>query len=98
MIAAIGEREIRLGLGADRADDMRAERPRPLACQQSDAAGSGMNQHAVVRLDLEGLVQEIPDCQSLQHQHRTLLVGDVIGQLDQLAPRECCARSRRRRD
>src|SRR5579863_2521846 len=38
----------------------------------------------MMRLDLECLVQEIPDRQPLQHQDRALLVGDVIGQLDEL--------------
>ena len=38
----------------------------------------------MMRLDLEGLVQEVPDRQPLEHQHGALLVGDVVGQLDQL--------------
>src|ERR1700756_5030681 len=45
-----------------------------------------MDQHAMMRLDPEGLVQEIPDGQPLQHQHRALLEGNVVGQLDQLLP------------
>ncbi|GAA0004361.1 hypothetical protein BRDID11002_43630 [Bradyrhizobium diazoefficiens] len=40
----------------------------------------------MVRLDLEGLVQKIPDREPLEHQHGALLVGDVVGQLDQLLP------------
>ena len=86
MIAAIGEREVGLGLRADGADDMRAERPRPLAGEQADAAGRGMDQDPMPRLDLERLVQEIPDRQPLQHQHGALLVGDMVGQLDQFLP------------
>ena len=86
MIAAIGEREIGLRLGADGADDMRAERLGPLARQQADAARRGVDQHPMSGLDLEGLVQQIPDRQPLQHQHGALLVGDVVGQLDQLVP------------
>ena len=84
MVAAIGEREIGLGLGADGADDMGAHRPRPLAGQEADAAGCGVDQHAVMRLDLEGLVQEVPDRQPLEHQDGALLVGDVVGQFDEL--------------
>ena len=86
MVAAIGKREIGLGPRADRADDMRAERPRPLARKQADTAGGGMDQDAMMRLDLEGLVQQVPDRQPLQHQHRALLIGDVVGQLDELLP------------
>ena len=40
----------------------------------------------MVRLDLECLVQQVPDRQPLQHQDRALLVGDVVGQLDQFFP------------
>jgi len=40
-----------------------AHRLGPLAGQQADAARRGMNQHPMVRLDLECLVQEIPDRQ-----------------------------------
>src|SRR4029078_6177453 len=46
--AAIGEREIGLLLRADRADHMGAKRARPLAGKQPDAAGSGMDQHAMM--------------------------------------------------
>ena len=88
VIAAIGEREVGLRLGADGADDMGAERPRPLAGEQPDAAGGGVDQHPMVRLDLEGLVQQVPDRQPLQHQHRALLVGDMVGQLDQFVRRD----------
>ncbi len=87
MIAAIGEREISLRLGADSADDMGAERPRPLARQKPDAAGGGVDQHPMVRLDLEGLVQQVPDRHSLQHQHRALLVSDMVGQFYELVRR-----------
>ena len=83
MFAAIGEREIGLGLGADRADDMGANRARPLTGEKADAAGGGMDQHAMMRLDLEGLVQEVPDRQPFEHQHRALLMGDVVGQFDE---------------
>ena len=38
--------------------------------------------------DLEGLVQEVPDRQPLEHQDGALLVGDVVGQLDQLVGRD----------
>src|SRR6185312_13865497 len=86
MIAAIGERKFGLRSRADCADDMRAERPRPLAGEQPDAPGRGMDQHAMMRLDLEGLVQQVPDCEPLEHQHRALLVGDVVWQLDELLP------------
>ena len=72
MIAAIGEREIGLGLRADGADDMRTERPRPLAGQQPDAAGRGVDQDAMALLDLEGLVQQVPDREPLEHQHGAL--------------------------
>ena len=88
VIAAIGEREVGLRLGTDGADDMGAERPRPLACQQADSAGGGMNQHPMVRLDLEGLVQQVPHRQPLQHQDRALLIGDMVGQFDQFLRRD----------
>ena len=35
-------------------------------------------------LDLERLVEQIPDRQSLEHQDRALLVCDVVRQLDEL--------------
>ncbi len=41
----------------------------------------------MVRLDLECLVQEIPDRQPFQHQDRTLLVGDMVGQFYELVGR-----------
>ena len=98
VIAAIGEREIGLCLGADGADDVRAQRLRPLAREQADAAGGGVDQHAMVRLDLEGLVQQIPDRQALEHQHGALLVGDVVGQLDELVRGNVALGRRSRRD
>src|SRR6202790_772050 len=68
MIAAVGEREVALRLGADGTDDVGAERPRPLACEQADAAGRGMDQDPMVRLGLECLVPEGPDRQPPQDQ------------------------------
>jgi hypothetical protein len=65
MVAAIGEREIGLRLRADSADDMCAERPRPLAGEQPDAAGRGVDQYPMALLDLEGLVQQVPDREPL---------------------------------
>ena len=40
----------------------------------------------MVRLDLERLVQKVPDRESFQHQDRALFVSDVIRQLDQPFP------------
>src|SRR5207302_4213308 len=88
MIAAVGERKVRLRLRANRADNVRAERPRPLTREQTDAAGSSVDQHPKVLLDFECFVQEVPDRQPLQHQNRTLLVGDVVGQLYELFRRD----------
>ena len=67
---------------------MRAERPRPLARQQADAAGSSVDKYPMMRLDFECLVQEVPDRQALQHQDRALLVGNVVGQLDYFLRRD----------
>src|SRR5690348_2174276 len=65
---------------------MRSECPRPLAGKQADAAGGGMDQHAMMRLDLESFVQKVPGGQSLEHQHRALLKGDVVWKFDELVP------------
>src|SRR6516225_5047072 len=40
----------------------------------------------MMRLDLESLVQEVPDRQPLEHEYGALLIGDVVGQLDEFVP------------
>src|SRR6516165_4806398 len=65
---------------------MGAQRTRPLASQKADATGGGMDQDSMMMLDPEGLVQEIPDGETLQHQYGALFISDVVGQLDQLLP------------
>src|ERR1700737_4331934 len=55
--------------------------PPPRGGEKADAAGRGMDQDPMVRLDLECLVQEVPDRQPLQHQDGALLAGEVVRQL-----------------
>src|SRR4029079_8418132 len=78
VLATVGERKVGLGLGANGADDVGSKRPRPLACEQPNAAGGGVDQYPMVRLDLESLVEEVPYGEPFEHQHRALLVGDMV--------------------
>jgi len=72
---------------ADRADHRRADRVQPLAGDEADAAGGGMEQHGVALLDFEGAADEILDRHALQHHRRGGAVIDGIGQLHQAVPR-----------
>ena len=54
VIAAVGARKLGLFLASDGADDGRSERLGPLADDQPDAAGRGVNEDRVARLDRGG--------------------------------------------
>src|SRR5439155_21026900 len=55
MMAAMGLGELGLGIGADRADDGGTEMLRPLAEDEADAAGGGVDQDGAALLHATGL-------------------------------------------
>ncbi len=77
VMAAIGLGERGLVLGADRADDIGAEMIGPLAQDQADAAGCGMNEDVHALLDLEGAAQQIFRRHAFEHHGGGLLVADI---------------------
>ena len=54
----------------------------PLADDQPDAAGRGMEQDGLAGLHRIGAADEIFDGHALQHHGGRLAVGDALGQLD----------------
>jgi hypothetical protein len=63
-----------------------AARLGPLAEQQADAAGRGMEQDGVALLDprLDGAVDQVLGGHALQHHRRRLLVAHALGHLHEL--------------
>ncbi len=57
----------------------------PLAQEQADPAGRGMDQDRVARHHLVGLPQQVLGGQALEHHHGADLVGDRFGQVDEEA-------------
>ena len=82
-IYAVGAGELGLFVAADRADDGCAERFRPLADDQPDAAGCGVDQDRLARLHPMDRAEEHVRGHALQHHRRGLLGGDGVGQLHQ---------------
>ena len=81
-------RELRLLVAADGADHGGAEMLGPLAEDQADAAGRGVEQDGVAGLDLIGLADQVLRRQALQHHRRGGLVVDAVGQLQQAVGRD----------
>ena len=81
--AAVLARELGFRFAADDADHARAERPGPLAQDQSDAAGGGVHQDRVAALHPVGAAHEELRGEALEHQRRGLLVRDARGHLDE---------------
>ena len=81
--AAMGLGEFRLLLAADGADHGGAEMLGPLAEDQADAAGRGMQQNGVAGFDAIGLADQVLRGQALQHHRGRGLVVDAVGQLEQ---------------
>jgi len=80
----MGQRELALGIGAGGADELEAERLRPLAGDQADAAGGGMEDNEVAGLEAFGRqrpAQQVLGRQALQHHRGAGLEGDRVGQL-----------------
>jgi hypothetical protein len=88
VVAAVGLGQRRLLVGTDGADHRGAEGARPLADDQADAAGGGMDQDGVAGLDLAGTAQQVLRGHALQHHRRTGLEVDRVGQLDQAVGRD----------
>jgi hypothetical protein len=78
VVAAVGLRELGLVRAAGRADHRGAQVLRPLAGDQADAAGRGVEQDRVAGVDLVGLAQQVLCGHALEHHRRRLLVGDGV--------------------
>ena len=86
--AAMGLGELGLFVAADGADHGGAEMLGPLAEDQADAAGRGMQQDGVAGFDAIGLADQILRGQALQHHGGGGLVVDAVGQLEQAIGRD----------
>ena len=73
--------ELDLLVRTRRADHRRAEVLRPLAGDQANAAGRGVEQQDRVGADLVGLAQQIAHRHALQHHRGRRFIGDPVGQL-----------------
>src|SRR5262249_11791968 len=82
VVAAVFLRKLGLFFRTDGADDGRAEMIGPLACDQTDAAGSRMDEADRALLDLVGLVDEILHGHALEHHAGRLLVRNIVRQFD----------------
>ena len=82
VVAAVGAGELRLLVGADGADDRRADGLRPLAGDEADAAGGGVEEDGLARLHRVGAAQEILRRHALEHHRGGGLVVDALRDLD----------------
>jgi hypothetical protein len=64
-------------------DDRRAQVVQPLAGDEADAPGGGMEQDRVTGLHVIGSANEVFGGHALEHHRRALLGIDGLGQLDQ---------------
>jgi hypothetical protein len=87
VVAAVCLGQRRLLVGTDGADHGDAQCPRPLADDQADTAGRGMDQDGVARLHRAGTAQQVLRSHALQHHRRAGLEVDRVGQLDQTVGR-----------
>ena len=83
MVAAMGLGEFGFLVAADGADDGRTQRLGPLARDEADPAGRGMEQDGVAFLDLVGLPDQVLGRHALEHHRGRLLIGDAVRQHDQ---------------
>ena len=77
MVAAMVAGQFRFLPAADGADDGRAQMLGPLAKDQPDPAGGGVDQDGISFLDPVGLAQEVADSHTLEHHRRRGLVRDA---------------------
>jgi hypothetical protein len=81
VLAAMGAGKLGLFFRPDSADDGGAQRIGPLAGDEADAAGRGMNEDGLAGRDLVGLAQQIAHRHALEHHRRGGLIGDPVGDL-----------------
>jgi hypothetical protein len=80
MVAAVGARQRGLFLRTDGADHRCAQMLQPLAGDQPDPAGGGMEQDGLAGLHPEGAADQIMHGHALQHHAGGLGVGDPVRQ------------------
>ena len=80
----MGPREFGFLVGADGPDHRRAKRLGPLADDQPDSAGGGMDQDRVAALHAIDLPQQHLRGHALKHHRRRLFGRDGVGQLHEL--------------
>jgi hypothetical protein len=81
-VAAYCPREPRFFLARHRADHSCAERLRPLAQQQPDAAGRGVHEHALARFHAVRAMQQVLGRHPFQHQRSGSFVVQLLGKDD----------------
>ncbi len=87
MIAAMGFGEFRLCGAADGADNGGAELLQPLAGDEPDTAGGGVEENGIAGLYLIGPADQIFRRHALEHHGGSLIVGDPFRELDDTARR-----------
>ena len=85
---AMGARQFGLLLGGDHADHGGAEMLCPLAHDQPDTAGRGVDDDGVARLHAIGAAEQVLRGQALQHHRGGGVEFDTVGQLDQAVGRD----------
>ena len=75
-------RDLGFLLAAHRTDNSRTEMLGPLAHNQADAAGGGMDQNGVPSLHAIGIVQQIARGHAADHHRRRRALIDTVGQRD----------------
>ena len=78
------DRELAFGVAAGGGNQLQPERARPLASDQTDAAGRCVEQHEVAGHQAFGrqrLLQQVLRCQALEHHRRAGFERDRVGQL-----------------
>ena len=83
VIAAVGPSVCRFFVRSDRADHRGADRLEPLAGNQANAAGRGVEQHRVAGLHLVRAPDQVLHGHALEHHRRRGLVSDAVGELQQ---------------
>jgi hypothetical protein len=85
--------QLRLLFGPHGADQVRADRARPLTCDQADAAGRRVEQHGLARLEPPGLAEQVLHGQALQQHRGAGLEGDGVRQVHQVLGRHQAQRA-----
>ena len=88
VVAAVGPGDRRLLVRADGADDRRPEGLQPLAGDEADPAGGGMEQDRLARLHGVGPADQVLGGHPLEHHGRRDPIGHPFGDRDQHAGRE----------